>query len=1173
MPNGDLHQKLDRRVIELSFSPSFSRSGGSTLQAIGSVACRTRWTPNFLNVVDGIAMTLGGLDGAGPGTPGTYATLSIPLLGVSVSHTVSGSTLVASTCRIEVDNLRVYSWNGGILEVRADAIRWYVDGVVRWSTGAVYLVNAFYFAPSGIPLFGIPPEWSAVAGTNPVPILGATPTSSTPGTTGTSVNIGGGGSWVDRETPSSDYVGYPCFYELATPPGVECECPAEDLAELEVSDTSSITFEAHDSQLIETTYRGRIECSCPPPQITGQVGIFDVYDCEYAWTRRASSIVSLPNLPNRVKRLDPNTYRAMIFRGGFPRTQRTAFSSCETEFPVENPEGYVINTVTEQVHPRQSNALANVGAAAHAIEDTFGYSFPSPASRTSSRYASLATNVVTIQVGVCANPASGGEESPPPPPPPAPCFPIYSSVCMNQQGTAFAPLVDSDLDNPYMLGYLYHVDALSRYVNYWGGRHWSYFYWFPQNTIDLNDDGYPDAQDQWSVYGAPAPVEYWLMKGDQWEYQSALPSEEQTRRRTTLVSAPLVHGCQGLFIQNLVLGVESSWWGDVTFKVDETLPAAEIIPGTDSSPDWSFVDCSGALDSTGVVLTPDVGKTQVIAEFALGNFERKPYLFPHICDRFYIDWEDSNVAGVTVYLVGQSGSLIKLTEAKGEAFRPVTATDDKYAGSWLQDFGVGLYLDEGADLLPEGVSASYMANPELVHAFSLLAGRTAKAIRFVVDVEDDGSTAKILYPKLRSPEVPSRVYQENKSQASVVWENRPGIRFGNTAWYYDSAHHATPIVLPPGYPPFGMKPTALDWLTFRRLMLEAKAYNDGLGAEISSLYDAYEATTPAAVDNFSGAFLIPSTDRIFPRAALTNGASCPPLLGMPRRARGADWKATGDFAQESVSHTVEPRFFIGNDTTHLHYPGDGTKWTTPIASLEGWPVTKHLHEVDNTEGSFFIQRGSKKIAIMSPWQGCFSVRKKGKLVRDLDLHNFEGLGLMFEAWATDEDITVVGYNIESPAFSKDAIAYESEDIQRGGISIVCKSDGTILVVFEEEGAVKAVRSLSLGEYWSSAVALGFNGKWVDACEDGARGIEFVVCLDHTAGSSGARPWKVYRKLAEGESFVYVATIVTQAEADVTGGNIYFSDERGRPLIFSYSDSGTPRRFRSFDHGETWAEVS
>lgn len=1176
MPNADLHQSANT-VYEIGYSPSFSRTGGSTLALLGSANFETRWAPRHDAISIGFQMYYEAKDGStGPGSTGTYAHLEIPDLGISQVWNVSTTTNVASTSRLEIDNRRVYSYNGGVLEVRIDAIRWIVDGTVRWSTGAVYIANASYFCASAIPLIGIPANWSCGAAVDPVPILGTAPTpSTTPSRKGAEITVVVSGLWTD------DGNAYPVLIELTEIPSNPCTCEGSAPTTLSASTTADVSIQAFSSSYATTVFRRRFtDCLCPDGAIPHPYGVFDVWDSSIEWISKESAILTIPNLPARVKRFDPDNYRAVIIRGGFPKTTRGAYAGCQTHFPEPLGDDSVVSVV-EEVHPRQTSILGNVGGSTHALEDTLAYSVPSPASKRSQRYLGQKTTVIVVSPAGCPVEGGGDGESFAMTSEIPECFPRDDIYCYTTQGTAFNPEVDTLAANPYMIGIITHDDATARYVNYWGSRLWSFVYWFPANTVDTDDDGANEAQSIWPMYGAPSPVEYWLMKGDQWEYHSALPGGEQTKRRTTLVSAPLVHGCLGLFIQNYILGAESSWWGDATFKVDDTAPIAEVQLDSTSSPDWTFVHASGSFDSAGVILTPVAGQFQLTAEYAMGNFLRFPYLTPHICDRFYLDWLDANITRVQIYLVGQSGSVIKLGEAKGEVYRPINPADNKYAGSWAQDFGVGIYSDAGSDLLAEGISAVYMADPELVHAFCLLEGRTSMALRFVVDVASDAATAKILYPKFRTPSAAedgdrgaahSRVYQENTSQAAVVWRNRPGVRFGNASWYYDSAHHAEPIVLPPGYPPLGMKATALDWLTFRRLVLEARAYNDGLGAEIATLYDANEATTPAAVDNFSVAFLIPSTDRVFPRAALVNGASCPPMCGVPRRGRSSDWKATGAFAHETCSHAVEPRYLVGNDTTHLYNPADGARWTDPIASLAGWPVTVNLHAVENDEGLFYVQRGSKRIAIISPWEGLFCVRRKSKYVRDLDLHNYRGLGLMFEAQATDEDITVVGYNVASPQFVKDAVAYVTADVGVGGISIVCKSDGTILVVFSELGAVKSTRSRSTGEYWSDPMALGFNGKWVDACEDEASGMEFIVTCDFTDGSSSARPWKLYRKLAESESWEFTVDIVTQAEADVTGGNIYFSDEPGHPLIFSFADSGVPRRFRSFDWGDSFTEI-
>lgn len=552
-----------------------------------------------------------------------------------------------------------------------------------------------------------------------------------------------------------------------------------------------------------------------------------------------------------------------------------------------------------------------------------------------------------------------------------PCWPVYSQACYYQVGTSFDPVVDSHGDNTDQFSYLDHDEDICRYVNYWASRLWSFFYWFPPGS----------PQSQWPVLGSPIDDIYWIAKGDQWEYQTDLPEGEQTRRRTTLVSAPLALGAQASFILLYIMGTATSWWGDATFKVDEVTPEDEVTLTSGSSSLWTFGLCSESFDGTGITLTPDPGESSITAEFAFGSWTVAPYMFAHICDRFEFDWEDANIDSVTISLISEDGTAeVVFTTGKTEVFRPVDPVDDKYAGSWEQDFGVGLISDVGVDLLGSGMSATTMADPELVHAFSLLGGRGAHSIRFDIEVTDPGSTVKILYPVMRSPEVASTAYDENKSQVAVVWPDRPGIRFGNAQHFHDDAHSPEPVVLPPGIPTQGWKPSVLDWLTFKRLFLQAKAFDEDLATEIASLYDSEEATDAEGVNTASVAYLLPlkgdgsANERVWPRAALVNGASCPPVASFPRRARATDWQPTGDFAQESVSHAVEPRYFVGNFRTHQFDLG-GVQWTTTWPSVDGWPVAAHVHAVDNTEADFPVQRGSDQIATMSPWQGCFSVRK------------------------------------------------------------------------------------------------------------------------------------------------------------------------------------------------------
>lgn len=406
MPGVDLHQSITLRKYELEFSPGFSTSG-SPYEGTGNVSVGTEWAPDASTLNTGFYMRIRG-GTSGSGFAGTEAILQIPdlLFGglpVDESYSIDATDMVGATCKLEFGDLKFYSIGGGALWITIGSIDWYVDGVVRWSApSSVSWVQSDYFAPAGIPLFGIMPKWTANAGVVPIPALddGGIPTgSTTPGSAGASTDVAGIGSWTD------DGEGYPVTWSLMTPPEADCSCSAPSLPDIECTNTSAIEVNAHAHVTLATTFVGRFsDCPCPPGQTRITPLIVDVYLTSLEYVNTSSWIQTVPNLPCSVKRVDPANYAAMIYRGGFPATQKSAFATCSVYFAEGDPEISSV-TSTQEVHPRQSAILGRVDGSTHAMEDTFGYDILSPADKVGARYYAIQTSVNTIQLGTCAEPA------------------------------------------------------------------------------------------------------------------------------------------------------------------------------------------------------------------------------------------------------------------------------------------------------------------------------------------------------------------------------------------------------------------------------------------------------------------------------------------------------------------------------------------------------------------------------------------------------------------------------------------------------------------------------------------------------------------------------------------------------------------------------------------------
>jgi hypothetical protein len=165
----------------------------------------------------------------------------------------------------------------------------------------------------------------------------------------------------------------------------------------------------------------------------------------------------------------------------------------------------------------------------------------------------------------------------------------------------------------------------------------------------------------------------------------------------------------------------------------------------------------------------------------------------------------------------------------------------------------------------------------------------------------------------------------------------------------------------------------LDWLAFKRVALEGIAAENGLDAEVSSLYDAVEGQTRALLSANTNSFIAVADGQI--TGFMVNGlAELPPLAVFPLRARDVDFQLTGAYTLESWSHAQEGRYLVSQTEADLFSPG-GVQWTTVGGpAVPGWSIHRHAHPVDNTENATFLVVGNgTSYATASPWHGYFCV--------------------------------------------------------------------------------------------------------------------------------------------------------------------------------------------------------
>lgn len=947
------------------WSSSFSASMESGEDIGASVTAISRYAPDLVDFDIGIEASVVYSHVAATGVTTRLCSLSIPALSVmetDSAEAASGSSFVrflGFAVYVEDTATWLATWTG---------IEWWANGSVAWSDGAGTLAGG-YLAPAGIPLIGGPPKVSA--GTTgiapPLPISAIDLAFSDVCT------VSGSGGW--RFDPGSGSVSLPIELDVASVPGHGGACGCDpDMPSFGGTTTSDIAVEAEYRLESVLTPDELWECEdCPNgPAVVPLVA--ETHDATTTLRVTTTSVTALPALTREIVRLGGADSFALWYRFGFPRTQLYASAACHTDFD-PTPESQTVDV--SDVHPRRSEFLGGVGESVHAIEDPLADVACAPYEFRAEHWTVTETFVTVLDVGSCP------PDPPGPPPQVIDCWPVNDELCGVVWTAQFPYAVDDRTDNPDIAPLYDHLDALARYYNTVCAPHWSFVLWFPPDVEEGGILSY-----EWPVDGARAnPSEYWEPIRTQYCMHPALPAPENVLRRTSIVAEPLMSGGLVEWLRDNLFGQLTSWVGVACFDLlGYTVPSSYTYDDT-SAALWSGEDCSVTPGASTVNVDPDAGITDVKVRLDLSSFSEGPRLFAQLCDRISFDWAATNVAAMSVYLENPHGDKVLLGTAPGtQAVRPLS-NDSKYAGTWAQDKGNGLVTDTGSDSQPEGESAAVCGSAERVHAFELLRGRGAKWLLFELTVDDPDVDVEIEYPTVHSPADPAKVVAENGSHHAVVFADGPGLRTGQWSFWNGSALLETPVVYPIGWPKGqGWLQSALDALVAKRVLMEAREYDDGLDAEQQSVYDAVENAGTTAderyerTDEHTHCFPVESEEPLGTHVLVNSFREVPPASMLPVYDRGADLVQTTGLVQKAWTFSKRRRSLVyAGARPRLVDPDTLSDWYTHTAVCAGWHDASHDRAVDNEEVDFSLRVDGVELALIRPWHGDFAVFPDGSL--------------------------------------------------------------------------------------------------------------------------------------------------------------------------------------------------
>lgn len=840
MPVNGLISNRDELEFYVSSAGSGSHTGsGSGVYGHGATITANT-TPDVLTFADGFSLVVGGNSATnlwsvtytGPGAP----------LGV----TYSGAGWSSVDAKVVVEGEKLYN---SVFWKLQGTLKVYAQGVLRLTVSLDE--NSGGMGPAYVPIYGVPIELQGSASASATGVSGTTYSYSTE-CTGTQT-----AGWRFKEAGSVSWVDLPVTLAPGSAASVAGTCTDPGVATVSASDTyvATITSYARSDGSRSLQASGSItECIlrvfCDGVEVFTDTETqvppvpWETYEVSAETWARAGSIRLIPNLDKAVKRFSTD-YGALWYRAEFPKTQRISAASCTI-----NGVTTSTSTITE-VHPEQSAILQRVTSSTAAMEDTLGYDSYAPWS-TSGNYTKSLTYETTplvvscpsVPIGLCEEGVltveyeyTGG-----PNPPPA-----YSQN--SSRSYQFPYTVSTNI-----VGYLSHANAMARYFNSWCNPHWSYFLW----------------REDWELEGSPAPFDqYWGPIGSQWHENTALPGGERTKQRNHIVADCLREDGMTPFLDTFVSGFP--WIGVSRWQTDEVTPLTSVVMDSDSSPAWSAPDedypTSLSFGAGGITLSKDPLGAGVAATLKvrldLGRFTEKPYFYPHIAAKVLLNWVTTNVSAVRAYWVSATltRTLIELTPGDGfttrnQQYDKPREADSKYAGSWGQDFGAGYTPDAGTDALPTGNSSGAMGDVERNLALGLLQGAVPAYLEFEFDIADDSQTVELEYPEWFLPAGDWTLYWETRQVCDIVWEDGPGIRWGQWVWYSPGGG----LQNPPFLSGLGYKSTIIDWLCARRILFQNVAHNGGspdLTTQLTQLFDTYEGQSVGQVDRNSISFILP----------------------------------------------------------------------------------------------------------------------------------------------------------------------------------------------------------------------------------------------------------------------------------------------------------------------------
>lgn len=366
---------------------------------------------------------------------------------------------------------------------------------------------------------------------------------------------------------------------------------------------------------------------------------------------------------------------------------------------------------------------------------------------------------------------------------------------------------------------------------------------------------------------------------------------------------------------------------------------------------------------------------------------------------------------------------------------------------------------------------------------------------------------------------------------------------------------------------------------------DVAALYDTVEAPLQNFFDADDIdvhsflvpdpTTPKSSRDDAGIFILVNSRR-----------EVPPAVCLPVPARTVDYgQDFTDWGMTSLSFIKSPRELLYRSATliELVNPADSTVWTTDVLIAPGWRSARHDHELnapDNDEGATFEVTGSKVFATVSPWHGYTGVLEGG-VAADPTNYTLPS-GAYMRAHVIDGNIQFRYADWTVPEGGFDV---STEVTTTGDDSHPCiahdPATGRIFLVFQREdpaGTFDAVQVTSddAGATWSTEVSLG---AWkYPRVAANRSGTLLFMGFKYISGSSG--PGRLFSRFQmagdaspSAEAAIGDDVVLEIIFADELFDIVDAKDSAGRWVLVARKNVDTDvSEFHSFDEGKTWEVI-